>query len=545
MLSELTRRRALKLLGIANAVGLGSLSSSLGAAIPSTDGSGWTQLTKLIAEDSGSDNWFGRSIALNGDTAIIGAVNEAHVFTASTGNWSQQAKLTAPPKDNADSFGESVGLDGATALVGAPNDNDESQIEQQLADLGYKGHDAGSAYAFTYSDDEWACQTQLTAPDGDRDRGDRFGSSVAIDDNTALIGADAGGGPGGSNKTGAAYVFTHTNGDWTRNTKLTPSDENAEFFGWSVALDGDTAIIGARMSDLATGSAYAFTCSDGSWAQEAKLTADDGDSVDRFGWSVDVDGDTAIIGAERDEDPNGEGAGSAYVFTCANGDWTQEAKLAADDGDAQDSFGSSAAIDGDTIFVGANGDEDPNGDNAGAAYVFTRAGGEWVQQTKLAADNGDSFDNFGESIALENRTALIGAAGNEDPLGYAAGSTYVYWKEQRKVTIDVKPGSDITPINSESRGVVPVAIIHTNNFNPTTRIDVSSLRFGAPDVIDNGGGATPVHGGHVEDVDGDGADDLVLHFPVEETEITGSDTAGKLVGETTDGAAIFGMGSVT
>jgi len=175
-----------------------------------------------------------------------------------------------------------------------------------------------------------------------------------------------------------------------------------------------------------------FTGDGGDWSQSAKLADDDGDSGDRFGDSAALssDGTTALVGASEDEDPNGTEAGSAYVFTGDGDEWSQSAKFAAEDGAGGDFFGWSVALssDGTTALIGAVFDDDPNGGDAGSAYVFTGDGGEWGQSAKLAADDGDSGDWFGWSVALssDGTTALVGAKTDEDPNGAEAGSAYVF-----------------------------------------------------------------------------------------------------------------------
>ncbi|MHC4407100.1 MAG: FG-GAP repeat protein, partial [Planctomycetota bacterium] len=200
--------------------------------------------------------------------------------------------------------------------------------------------------------------------------------------------------------------------------KLLPADGAAgDIFGVIVALDGDTAIIGAVYDDdngEDSGSAYVFTRTAGVWTQQAKLLASDGASQDWFG-SVALEGDTAIIGASGDDD-NGEDSGSAYVFTRAAGVWTEQAKLLASDGAAFDGFSYLVALDGDTAVIAPWRDDD-NGVNSGSAYVFTRTGGVWTEQAKLLASDGAADDYFGRSVALEGDTAIIGAAG-DDYIGY-------------------------------------------------------------------------------------------------------------------------------
>mgnify|MGYP000728304901 CR=1 FL=1 len=274
----------------------------------------------------------------------------------------------------------------------------------------------------------WSQQVKLTPDDGDPI--DSFGSSVTLDGARALVGAYGDEDPNGDD-AGSAYVFERTNGSWTQQAKLTPDDGDAgDYFGVTVALDGGMALVGAYGDEDpngdAAGSAYVFERSTGSWTQQAKLTPDDGDAEDLFGDAVALDGATALVGAPWDEDPNGDAAGSAYVFERTNGSWTQQAKLIPDDGDADDLFGDAVALDGDRALVGANGDEGPNGDYAGSAYVFERSNGSWAQQAKLTPDDRDRRDSFGDSVVLDGGTALVGANGDEDPNGANAGSAYVF-----------------------------------------------------------------------------------------------------------------------
>jgi len=204
----------------------------------------------------------------------------------------------------------------------------------------------------------------------------------------------------------------------------------------AMAGDGPTAIVGAPEDEdpngTAAGSAYVFSRGDGTWSEEAKLSASDGDSDDLFGFSVAVSGDgsTALLGAPGDEDPNGTAAGSAYVFSRGDGTWIEGAKLSASDGDSDDLFGGSVAMagDGSTALLGAPVDEEPNGDLAGSAYVFSRADGTWSEKAKLSASDGDSNDGFGFSVAVsgDGSTALLGAPADEEPNGTAAGSAYVF-----------------------------------------------------------------------------------------------------------------------
>jgi hypothetical protein len=271
---------------------------------------------------------------------------------------------------------------------------------------------------------------------GDGLTNDNFGGNVAMSGGTAVIGAHGDNDKG--SMSGAAYVFVHAaDGTWSQQAKLTASDGAAmDYFGGSVAVSGDTAVIGADGDDDNgdwSGSAYVFArAADGTWSQQAKLTAADGAADDSFGTSVSVSGGTAVIGADEDDD-KGDWSGSAYVFVqAADGTWSQQAKLTAADGAAWDEFGGSVAADGDTAVIGAYGDDD-KGNSAGSAYVFVRAAdGAWTQQSKLLAADGEVGDHFGggvavfgTSVAVDGDTAVIGAYGDDDK-GNSADSAYVF-----------------------------------------------------------------------------------------------------------------------
>jgi hypothetical protein len=359
--------------------------------------------------------------------------NETNDTATASGPQTEQSELGADDGDRGDSFGSALAVseDGTTAIIGAAADEDPN------------GQNAGSAYVFEDSDGSWSQQAKLSADDGDD--GDRFGYSAAVsaDGTTAIIGAQNDEDPNVEElyeiASGSAYVFEDSDGSWSQQAKLFADDgDYDDRFGASVALsdDGTTAVIGAygdedpngKYGDDGAGSAYVFEDSDGSWSQQAKLAADDGSENDDFGWSVSItdDGTTVVIGA-----PDGN---AAYIFEESDGAWSQQSKLTADDGDSSDDFGSSVALsdDGTTAIIGADGDEDPNGESeyasgAGSAYVFEDSDGSWSQTAKLAADEGDPADLFGGKVAVSEtgETAFIGASNHDNNVS-GAGSTYVY-----------------------------------------------------------------------------------------------------------------------
>ena len=193
-------------------------------------------------------------------------------------------------------------------------------------------------------------------------------------------------------------------------SKLTSTDGYVgDVFGYSVAIDGDVAVIGAYGDDGYSGSASIYERqADGTWQQIAQLTPDDPGGGDRFGYSVATSGGVAVIGAYRDDD-NGAQSGSAYVYEQqADGTWQQIAKLTADDGASNDEFGYSVALDGDVVVIGAHYDDD-TGDNSGSAYVFLNQGGTWIEHGKLRADSWSAGDSMGHAVAVSADTIMVGS----------------------------------------------------------------------------------------------------------------------------------------
>ncbi|MGH2830675.1 MAG: FG-GAP repeat protein, partial [Actinomycetota bacterium] len=180
----------------------------------------------------------------------------------------------------------------------------------------------------------------------------------------------------------AALVLSPVSSPAVQQAKLVALDpSNGDLFGVASAISGDTAVIGASQDDHAlgsnAGSAYVFTRLGDQWTQQQRLFAADAASNRNFGVSVAVSGDTAVVGSNLD-DPSGPDSGSAYVFVRTVGVWAQQAKLVATDAAGNDQFGASVAIAGDTILVGANSDDLGLNADAGSAYVFTRTGTVWT-----------------------------------------------------------------------------------------------------------------------------------------------------------------------
>jgi hypothetical protein len=339
-------------------------------------------------------------------------------------------KIAANRGDSGDFFGISVAVsaDGTTAIVGAPNDEHPNRA------------DSGSAYVFTERDGDWTQQAKLVPDDGDR--GDLFGTSVAVSDDgtTAIIGAWRDEDPNGPD-AGSAYVFTAGDGEWSQAAKLAaPDGAEGDGFGGAVAVsaDGTTAIVGASRDDNSdvrdAGSAYVFEESGGEWSLQSTLLSDDGLDGDLFGFPIAMSGDgtTAFIGATKDANSNSlDDAGSVYVFVQTDGTWTQETELIPADGGDNDRFGQAIGVSdaGTTAIICPRFPDVNNGGiGAGSGYVFEQTGGGWTQQTKLIADDTDVADVAFHSAAVtaDATTAIFGAPGAEHPSAATTGSAYLF-----------------------------------------------------------------------------------------------------------------------
>ncbi|MDP8210623.1 MAG: PKD domain-containing protein, partial [Candidatus Stygibacter australis] len=335
-----------------------------------------------------------------------------------------EIKLIASDGTVNDKFGGSVSISGDNVLIGAYWDDDN-------------GSNSGSAYIYNYDGTSWVEQQKLTASDGDT--GDRFGATVSISGDYALIGAYFDDDNG--DNSGSLYVYHYNGTSWVEQQKLTPSDGYAgDYFGHFVSISGDYALIGASGDNdngNRTGSAYIYYYNGAEWVEQQKITASDGNEWDEFGDKVSISGDFALIGANKDDD-YGSCSGSAYIFHYNGTEWVEQQKLTASDSDVDDHFGNSVSISGDHALIGAWGDDD-HGDWSGSAYIYNYNGAEWVEQQKLTASNGDESDRFGCSVSLLEDYILIGASWDEDNGNYS-GSAYIFhyngaeWVEQQKIT---------------------------------------------------------------------------------------------------------------
>jgi hypothetical protein len=278
---------------------------------------------------------------------------------------------------------------------------------------------------------------KLTASDGIAS--DALGESVWISGSVAIVGAPRFSGPG------SAYIYRWNGAVWVQEQKLTASDgSSGDMFGLSVGISGSYAVVGAPYhkvgSNSGQGSAYVFYYGGSSWSQQAELNAGDGAVSDNFGTSAAISGDNIIVGAPRDSTDPTISHGAAYVFLRSGTTWPQKTKLLAADKASGDQFGSAVAISGNYAVVGAPYRSDA-GSSSGAIYAFWYSGISWGAGVKLVAPDGAASDFFGGSVAAYQCFYVIGATGDDDK-GSGSGSVYLYW--QNPDTMEMIPKGKLT-----------------------------------------------------------------------------------------------------
>lgn len=378
-----------------------------------------TQAVPLTASDPQTSGAFGAAIAIDGDTAIVGAPGVSgqsgavYVLVWDGSAWVEQAKIANPTPTGQDAFGQAVALSGDTALVGAPR-----------ADVGARS-DAGAAYVFTRSGANWSLQAALTASNSRP--GDLFGWAVALEGNTATIGAPHRDSASFSD-CGAAYVFTRSGAVWSEAAVLyAPSPTLLVEFGWSLALQGDRLAVGEYQDE---GAVTVFSGGGASWSVQATVVPNPYYGQKNFGAAVALDGDTLIVGAPGDQ-RYFEGswlldASAAYVFVWDGAAWDQQARLQPEISAWQDAyragFGAALALDDDTLVVGA--DAHTAAGATGAAHLFGRSGGLWSDDTRLARP--ETSATFGAAVGLAGERLLIGSPMADLPGAADAGVVYAY-----------------------------------------------------------------------------------------------------------------------
>lgn len=366
-------------------------------------------------------------------------------FAAPVRSQCEMEKVIGTGVKNQDQFAYSVDIDGTAAVAGCIKCDDN-------------GGESGTAFVFRFDGHKWVEEDVLLASDGTAF--DQMGWSSAIDGTTVIAGAHQADLGGGANNAGAAYVFVKTAGStWLQETKLTAADaEGGDRFGQYVALSGDVAVVGAHLEDEAAnnaGAVYVFRRTGRSWIQEAKLMADDATAGDQFGYSVAVDGDTIVVGAWQD-DPSGQsGAGSAYVFKWDGATWNQEAKLVANDASAGDEFGTAVTVQENRLLVGAPRNDDggfgTNADTGSVYFYMSTVPGTWNQIEKV--NTSPASRRFGAAFAMDGLEMVVGAFLDPDN-GIDAGAFYTYkWMGGTWTEVSKKYNSDIEPFDETGGSV--------------------------------------------------------------------------------------------
>jgi len=346
-------------------------------------------------------------------------------------------QMLLPTTRSGEDFGYSVSVSGDYAIVGAPK----------------HGLSVGRALVFHRVGGVWALQDELVADENPVEIGAHFGWSVGISGDVAIVGAKTANHPVAGVNAGAVYIFNRNGTEWTQDTKLYASDVGfADNFGWSVAIDGDYAVVGAPFWDSASydgeGAAYVLYRHQGGtdiWGQQGgPLSAGDATSSDHFGHSIAISGDTVVVGAP-DATEDLIRPGSACVFTRSGTVWTQQSELTATGGEEVDSLGWAVAISGDRVIVGApNRDCDPSLD-CGAAYTFVRDGGMWTEEDEITASDGLESDQFGHSVALSGGIAVIGAI--RDGISELTSGTFYVFTGQGSSWLEVE---EIEPSDADA-----------------------------------------------------------------------------------------------
>jgi hypothetical protein len=338
----------------------------------------------------------------------------------------------------ADNLGAAVALDGDTLVIGASTDDVGANADQ------------GSVRVFVRSGTTWTLQATLTAADGAAS--DFFGSAVAITGDWIAVGAP-GDDVGANSSQGSVRIFSRSGTTWTAGATLTPGDGAAsDNFGGALDYEYNTLVVGVRSDDVGAnieqGSVRVYTRNGGTWIA-VTLLAPDGAAGDAFGSSVSISGDSIAIGARFDDVGANASQGSARVFVRSGSSWVQQQSVVAADGAAEDGFGISVSILGDTLAVGASGDDVGANADQGSVRVFTRSGSTWSAQATLFPAVNSAFGYFGVSVALENDVLVAGSVASASGTPpESAGSAWVFarnqttWTERVRLLASDAAGSD-------------------------------------------------------------------------------------------------------
>ncbi len=380
---------------------------------------------KFQASDGAANHFFGYSSSISGNILAVGAYGDAtdkgavYLYKRVANAWSYDTKITGSDSATGDKFGTSVSVRGNTLVVGAP----------------YHNGSRGAAYVWVVDGAGiWTQQQKLLQ--GDVVAGDLFGMSVDVAGDRLVVGASA---------KEAAYVFTRSGTVWTQQQKLVAATPGAgDLFGKSVAISGTSVVVGAPFNDVGVaadrGSAHVFFYSGSSWTEQQELLASDGAASAKYGDSVDIDGDSVVVGASAAE--------GAYYYTRAGSTWTQRVKLVAADTMAGDLFGTSVALSSGYIVVGA-----PINGN-GVVYLYSGSGASWTEFAQFIASDGVAGDKFGQSVSIYDGLLAIGASGDDTNRGSVYLKTTIFQKQK----LFPSAANDSTYLPGDSIGMFSLAV---------------------------------------------------------------------------------------
>lgn len=443
---------------------------------------GFVQESYLKSSNLDSGDEMGSSVAIDADTAVSGipyfensaASNSgaALVFVRSTRTWSEQQLIVPSYVDANDQFGYSVALSGDTLVIGSPKEDSNSTGISTLENSNDSAPDSGAVFVYTRSGSTWSLEAYIKASNNMPNN--QFGYSVALDGDTLVVGApfedgnqtsvtntDSTASPTDYTSqydSGAVYVFKRSGTTWTQDAYIKSANNTGGFnFGKHLAIDGSTVVVGVpdEDSNQATitngttassdtsledsGAAFVYLKDgSGNWAQQAYIKASNNDSYDSFGSAISISGDTVVIGAPN-EDSNSQSiststsanddesaSGAAYVFTRSGSTWSLQAYIKGFNTGSGDLFANLVAVDGDDLVVGAhmesgdattvnNGTGTDNNSSAqsGACYMYERSGTTWTQKTFAKAPNSSATNHYCKTVAIQSGSIVVGSPGED------------------------------------------------------------------------------------------------------------------------------------
>ncbi len=357
------------------------------------NGSEWVESAKIYAHDGKGGDFFGLSLDLEENIAVVGSKSDpvfndagsVYLYEYQDENWELITKLQANDKENYDEFGSAVNLNKGRLVVGAKGRQDH-------------GRNSGAAYVFEFDGKSWSEVSKVLPSDGLE--GDHFGYTVSQNNTSVLVGTFS-----EEDRQGRVYVYEQNNGNWEEVSKLSASDGSGQnLFGNHVAVFEDKLLIGAMGDQIQTGAAYVFVRENDAWVEHTKIISEPGigAAFELFGKVLSASGNRVLVGAEGFENSKG----AAYVFEFNGQHWNLMQKLQASDGEAQDFFGNSVSLDGDRAVIGAIKNS-VNGVRTGSAYVFEFNGKDWVETENLTYAGAKQYSQFGVSVGVSDDKILV------------------------------------------------------------------------------------------------------------------------------------------